>query len=185
MVFLPFCLMPGMSRSLQHSKIWPKMRPKKRKRPGQPPQTPAELSLMQEQRPLSRGALLFWFSGRRQRGQLTRGQRGRTASTNISRGKDITLPKLLHKPEEHGTAGVEPGDIRVKPFTLRQGPMTVPSTLQRTGNTRPAEAYMNELSARLPSDPESERRQHTPQRQVSPGFPRAVLVSGRGPFINH
>lgn len=174
-----------MSRSLQPSmqKIWPKMRPKKRKRPGQPPQTPAELSLMQEQRPLSRGALLFWFSGRRQ--TLTRGQCGYTASTNIFRGKDITLPKLLHEPEEHGASGAEPGDIRVKPFTLRQGPMTVPSTLQRTGNTRPAEAYMNELSARLPSDPESECRQHTPQRAVSPGFPRAVLVNGRGPFINH
>lgn len=115
MVFLPFCLMPSMFRSLQ-----PKMRPKRRKRPGQPPQTPAELSLMQEQQPLSRGALLFWFSGRRQ--TLTQGQRGYTASVQPTYPGDITLPNLLQEPEQHHTTHGELGDPRVKPFTLRQGP---------------------------------------------------------------
>lgn len=58
---------------------------------------------MQEQRPLSRGALLFRFSGRRQ--TLTRGQLGYTASAKHIPGKDITLPNLLHEPEEHRATG--------------------------------------------------------------------------------
>lgn len=148
------------------------MRPKKRKTPGQPPQTPAELSLIEEQRPLSRGALLFWFPGRRQTNPGTAWLYS-FSSAKTSWGKDIALPNLLHEPEEHRGTGAEPGDVRVKPFTLCQGPKTMPSTPQRTGNTRPRDISMNELSARLPGDPESQHRQHTPQRRVSPGFPRA------------
>lgn len=142
---------------------------------------PTEPSLTEEQGPLSRGALLFWFPGRRQ--TLTQGQ-CETTQLQFSQPlleKDVALPNL-YEPEDHQATG---GGRVCGNHSLCVSLTTVPSTLLRTGNTRRREAYMNKVSARLPSDPKSGHRPHTRYRQVNPGFQssgswlRSVLVSGR------
>lgn len=181
MTFVSLSLMPGnalfisaldpenlaQNEARKEEKAWP---------------APTEPSLTEEQGPLSRGALLFWFPGRRQ--TLTQGQ-CETTQLQFSQPlleKDVALPNL-YEPEDHQATG---GGRVCGNHSLCVSLTTVPSTLLRTGNTRRREAYMNKVSARLPSDPQRHRhRPHTRYRQVNPGFQsseswlRSVLVSGR------
>lgn len=75
-----FRLMPAMLSSFQplYPENLAQNEPRKKEKAWPVTTNPTEPSLTEEQRPLSRGALLFWFPGRRQ--PLTQEQRGCAAS---------------------------------------------------------------------------------------------------------
>lgn len=80
MMSLSFRLMPAMLCSFQplYPENLAQNEARKKEKTWPVTTNPTEPSLMEEQRPLSRGALLFWFPRRRQ--PLTQGQRGCAAS---------------------------------------------------------------------------------------------------------